>query len=123
MYTLCIFVYISSPLIFINSFVLHLFIDHPIIDGTLHQIVNKSDSVTLSLIITSNPLSNVTWYENNEKLWTQENITSEMFTHKITSSFRIVSAECIDTKNFTVVTSNGIGEIVEALVELIVNCK
>lgn len=100
-----------------------MFIDHPTIEGKQHQIVNESNSVTLSLIITSNPLSNVTWYNNNEKLSTQEKIDSEMFTYKITSSFSIVSAKCTDTKNFTVVTSNGIGYTVDALVELIVNCK
>lgn len=123
MYTLSIFVYISNPLLFINSFALHLFIDHPIIAGEQHQIVNESSSVTLSLIITSNPLSNVTWYDNNKKLSTEKEIDSEMFTHKITSSFSIVSAQCTDTKNFTVVTSNGIEYTVDTLVELIVNCK
>lgn len=96
---------------------------HPIIEGRRHQIVNESNSVTLSLIITSNPLSNVTWYENNKKLSTKEKIDSEMFTHKITSSYNITSAQCTDTNNFTVVTSNGIGYTVDALVELIVNCK
>lgn len=100
-----------------------MFIDHPIIEGRRHQIVNESNSVTLSLIITSNPLSNVTWYENNKKLSTKEKIDSEMFTHKITSSYNITSAQCTDTNNFTVVTSNGIGYTVDALVELIVNCK
>lgn len=116
------FIYISIPFVCINSFVLHLFVDHPIIKGKLHYIANESERVTLALIITSNPLSNVTWYDNNEKLLTEENITSDVFTHKITSSLSIVSAKCTDTKNFTVVTSNGI-KIVEASVELIVNCK
>lgn len=95
---------------------------NPIIQGKLQHIVNESERVTLSLTITSNPLANVTWYDGNKKLSTQEDIVPGNFTQKITSSFTIVS-KCTDTKNFTVVTSNGLREAVTDLVELIVNCK
>lgn len=99
-----------------------MFVDNPIIQGKLQHIVNESERVTLSLTITSNPLANVTWYDGNKKLSTQEDIVPGNFTQKITSSFTIVS-KCTDTKNFTVVTSNGLREAVTDLVELIVNCK
>lgn len=102
---------------------MHLFADQPTIEGQLHYIVNESKSVTLILVITSNPLSNVTWCDEKKQLLTHEKIDSEMFTQKITSTYSIDAAECTDTKNLTVETSNGIGRLVNASVELIVNCK
>lgn len=40
-----------------------------------------------------------------------------------TASYTIEYTTCTDTKNYTLVTSNGIGNTVTARVELIVNCK
>lgn len=97
--------------------------DQPTIEGQLHYIVNESMSVTLLLVITSNPLSMVTWYDKGKQLSTHDEIDSEMFTQKITSSYSIAAAECKDTKNLTVKTSNGIGRIMNTSMELIVNCK
>lgn len=65
--------------------------------------------------ISSNPLSNVSWYGKTELLKTQTSVT--------TTSFFIKRATCSDTQNFTLVVSNGVGSKATAVVELIVNCK
>nr|XP_034300633.1 B-cell receptor CD22 [Crassostrea gigas] len=87
----------------------------PTIESKQLQIVNESVKVILTRNISSNPLSNASWYSKTELLITQTSVT--------TASFIIERATCIDTKNFTLVVSNGVGSTATAMVELIVNCK
>lgn len=87
---------------------------HPTIENKPHQIINTSDTVTLTRHISSNPPSDVSWYDKTKLLKTQISVSATTFTIK--------DATCKDTKNYTLVVSNGIGNTVTALVELIVNC-
>lgn len=90
-------------------------LDSPMIEGKLLQTVNKSDSVTLTRNIVSNPLSNASWYDETQLLKTEPSVQ--------TTTFTIKNAKCTDTKNYTLVASNGVGNTVTSMVELIVNCK
>nr|XP_034316845.1 hemicentin-2-like [Crassostrea gigas] len=87
----------------------------PTIESRQFQIVNESEKVTITRNISSNPLSDVSWYSKTELLKTQLSVA--------TTTFTIERATCIDTKNFTLVVNNGVGRTVTAVVELIVNCK
>lgn len=77
--------------------------------------MNESEKVTITRNISSNPLSDVSWYSKTELLKTQLSVA--------TTTFTIERATCIDTKNFTLVVNNGVGRTVTAVVELIVNCE
>lgn len=77
--------------------------------------MNENEQVTLHREIISNPLSNVSWYNGSELLSNQWSVTN--------ATFNIEKATCTDTKNFTLLASNGVQEDVTAMVELIVNCK
>lgn len=92
-----------------------MFLDPPIIENRPLQIVNESEKVTITRIISSNPLSNVSWYSKTELLITQTSVT--------TASFTIDRVKCTDTNNYTLVASNGVGNMVTAIVEFIVNCE
>lgn len=74
-----------------------------------------SETVTLTRLISSNPPSDVSWYDKTKLLKTQISVS--------TTAFTIKDATCTDTKNYTIVASNGIGSTATALVELIVNCN
>lgn len=92
-----------------------MILDPPTIESRQLQIVNESEKVILTTNISSNPLSNVSWYSKTELLKTQTSVT--------TASVIIARATCSDTQNFTIVVSNGVGITVTALIELIVNCE
>nr|XP_034303739.1 titin-like isoform X4 [Crassostrea gigas] len=87
----------------------------PTIDRRSLQIVNESEKISLTRDIVSNPVSTVSWYYGTQLLKTQPSVT--------TATYTIENTTCTDTKNYTLLVSNGIGNTVEALVELIVNCK
>lgn len=91
------------------------FIDQPAIENKPRTVVNESEKVFLSRNISSNPLSNATWYDGTKLLDYQPSTR--------TTKYTIKRASCEDTKNFSLVASNGIGEPVNASVELIVNCE
>lgn len=95
-----------------NIFVI---VDLPAIENRPLQIVNESDRITLSRDISSNPLSNVSWYNTTDLLITQMSVT--------TASFTIERATCTDTMNYTLVASYLVGNMVTSMVELIVNCE
>lgn len=59
-------------------------------------------------------MSIVSWYDKTNLLLEQTSVT--------TATLTIQRASCTDTKNFTLVASNGIGTAAKAMVELIVNC-
>lgn len=82
------------------------------------MIVNERDRVNLTRVIYSNPLSNVTWY-SNEDIIKVEHLTSD----NMIAFYTIEEAQCSDTKNFTIMASNGLEKDAKALVELRVNCK
>lgn len=65
--------------------------------------------------IYSNPLSTVLWFAKDVLLDTQPYVTKATYSRE--------KVTCTDTKNFTIVASNGIGNKTTAVVELIVNCK
>lgn len=65
--------------------------------------------------ISSNPLSNVSWYRGTELLEIEMSVK--------TATFHIQQAKCTDTQNFTILASNGIKDNVSVVLELIVNCK
>lgn len=94
---------------------LFVILDQPTIERRSLQIVNESEEISLTRDIVSNPVSNVSWYYGTQLLKTQPSVT--------TASYTIENTTCADTKNYTLVTSNGIGNIVTAIVELIINCK
>lgn len=96
-------------------YLLIVIIDQPTIDRRSLQIVNESEKISLTRDIVSNPVSNVSWYYGTQLLKTQPSVT--------TATYTIENTTCTDTKNYTLLVSNGIGNTVEALVELIVNCK
>lgn len=94
---------------------LYIILDQPTIEGKLLKLVNDSEEVILTRNIYSNPLSNVSWYNATELLKTQTLVT--------TASFTIERATCTDTMNYTLVATNGVGNMVSTIVELIVNCE
>lgn len=91
-----------------------LYSDQPTIKIKPLHIINESETVNLTGDISSNPLSNVSWYDKTGLLKAQTSVT--------TASYNIVNATCTDTKNFTLVVQNIIGKD-GVLVGLIVNCK
>lgn len=91
------------------------FVDQPTIENKPQAIVNESEKVFLSRNISSNPLSNASWYDGNNLLKTQVSARA--------ANYILVRASCEDTKNFSLVVSNGIGNAVNTLVGLIVNCE
>nr|XP_022323484.1 neural cell adhesion molecule 1-like isoform X2 [Crassostrea virginica] len=78
-------------------------------------IVNESERVVLTRNISSNPLSNVYWYDGEELLKNETSVN--------TTYILLKEAKCTDTKNFTLVASNAKQWNATSLVELIVNCK
>uniref|UniRef100_A0A8W8LD40 Ig-like domain-containing protein n=1 Tax=Magallana gigas TaxID=29159 RepID=A0A8W8LD40_MAGGI len=89
--------------------------NQPTIERRSLQVVNESEKFTITRYIVSNPLSDASWYNGTQLLKTQTSVKS--------ASYTIENTTCTDTKNHTLVTSNGIGNTVTARVELIVNCK
>uniref|UniRef100_A0A8W8LC32 Ig-like domain-containing protein n=1 Tax=Magallana gigas TaxID=29159 RepID=A0A8W8LC32_MAGGI len=87
----------------------------PTIERRSLQVVNESEKFTITRYIESNPLSDASWYNGTQLLKTQTSVK--------TASYTIENTTCTDTKNYTLVASNGIGNTVTARVELIVNCK
>lgn len=85
------------------------------IENKPHQIINTSETVTLTRYISSNPPSDVSWYDKSKLLKTQISVS--------TTTLTIKDATCKDMKNYTLVVSNGIENTVTTLVELIVNCN
>lgn len=92
-----------------------LFLDQSTIERRSLQVVNESEKFTITRYIVSNPLSDASWYNGTQLLKTQTTVK--------TASYTIENTMCTDTKNYTLVASNGIGNTVTATVELIVNCK
>lgn len=92
-----------------------LFLDQPTIERRSLQVVNESEKFTITRYIVSNPLSDASWYNGTQLLKTQTSVK--------TTSYTIENTTCTDTKNYTIVASNGIGNTVTERVELIVNCK
>lgn len=89
--------------------------DQPSIEKIPLEIVNESSTLFLKREISSNPLSNVSWYRGTEIFIMQ--------TYVSTATFHIQQAKCTDTQNFTILASNGIKDNVSIVFELIVNCK
>ncbi|XP_062603323.1 uncharacterized protein LOC134265101 [Saccostrea cucullata] len=87
----------------------------PSIEETSRFIVNESQKIALSFAISSNPLSNVSWYSGAELLKVETSVE--------TATLTIEKALCTDTKNFTLIASNGMHINATFTVELIVNCK
>lgn len=81
------------------------------------KIVNESEKVTLTRVIDSNPLSIVMWY------WKGMVLKTENMTIRNIASYTIEEAKCYDTKNFTIIASNGVEKNATDLVELRVNCE
>lgn len=88
---------------------------HPTIENIPRQFVNESENVIITRNIYSNPLSTVLWFAKDVLLDTQPYVTKATYSRE--------KVTCTDTKNFTIVASNGIGNKTTAVVELIVNCK
>lgn len=101
--------------IFIKLINCDCILDIPTIENRSLQTVNESESVTLIRNIVSNPLSNASWYIGTQLLKTESSVQ--------TTTLTIEQTKCTDTNNYTVVASNGVGNNVTRLVELIVNCK
>lgn len=101
--------------IFIKLINCDCILDMPTIENRSLQTVNESESVTLTRNIVSNPLSNASWYIGTQLLKTESSVQ--------TTTLTIENTKCTDTNNYTVVASNGVGNNVTRLVELIVNCK
>lgn len=95
-------------------FLLVFVLDQPTIQHKPLQIVNESEAVKLTREISSNPFSNAFWYDKINLLKTEHSVT--------TTTLDIKNATCTDTKNFTLVVKNIVGNDT-ALVDLIVNCK
>ena len=77
--------------------------------------VNESQRATLSVSITSNPPSNVSWYRGDNLLMSQESVRG-------TTSYTIARAQCNDTGTYQVTASNGIQSNRSTMVYLYVNC-
>ncbi|XP_078319162.1 cell adhesion molecule Dscam1-like [Crassostrea virginica] len=88
---------------------------NPSIDWKGTTVVNESNVVYLTRKISSNPVSNASWYDGSKLL------VSEMAVN--TTTLVIHGARCTDTKNFTLTAINSLQWNVTSLVELIVNCK
>lgn len=101
--------------IFIKLINCDCILDMPTIENRSLQTVNESESVTLTRNIVSNPLSNASWYIGTQLLKTESSVQ--------TTTLTIENTKCTDTNNYTVAASNGVGNNVTRLVELIVNCK
>ncbi|XP_078334109.1 neural cell adhesion molecule 1-A-like isoform X2 [Crassostrea virginica] len=78
-------------------------------------VVNENEKVVLTRRIYSNPLSNVSWYDESQLLKSEIAVT--------TTNLIIEKARCTDTKNFTIIASNTLQSNVRSFVELIVNCR
>ena len=89
--------------------------DEPSIEEENVMILNENERVVLMRGISSNPLSNVYWYDGSHLLKSEFSVS--------TTSFIIEKVKCTDTKNFTLIASNALQWNVTSLVELIVNCK
>ena len=92
-----------------------IFSDKPAIKLNPLMIVNETDTIVMTGEINSNPLANISWYDGERLLKTKTS------THIAILVLQNVS--CLDTKNYTLVVSNGLQGNVTAIVELIVNCK
>nr|XP_022323491.1 hemicentin-1-like isoform X2 [Crassostrea virginica] len=86
------------------------------------MIVNETERVVLTRTISSNPLSDVSWF-NRTQLLVSETFPTSNTSRSVTTMFTIHNARCTDTKNFTVVASNALQENITSRVELIVNWK
>lgn len=91
------------------------FLVKPQIADKGRTIVNESAEILLSRDITSNPLSNVTWFNGSILLKSQYSVPTATYTKR--------NATCTDTTNLTLIASNGVEGNVTAFVELIVNCE
>ena len=89
--------------------------DKPSIEEKAVVIANEAERVVLTRQISSNPLSNVSWFDGSQLLVSETTVN--------TTNFIIEKARCTDTKNFTLVVSNTPEWTVTSLVELIVKCK
>lgn len=99
----------------INFLTNSIFTDKPQLEENDVTVVNENERVVVTRRISSNPLSNISWYDGSVLL------KSEMAVNSTT--FIIEKARCTDTKNFTLIVSNSLQSNVTSLVELIVNCK
>lgn len=91
------------------------FVDKPSIEKIPQHFVNETEQIIITRAISSNPSSDVYWYIKADIISLQRSVTVASFTKE--------NATCADTKNFTVVASNGIGNNDSVMVELIVNCE
>lgn len=97
-------------------FLIHLyFLDKPTIENKPLQTVNENTKVALTRTIYSNPRSDVSWQIGTHVLKTETSVN--------TTTLTIEKAMCTDTRNFTLVASNGVQNNATTLVELRVNCK
>lgn len=78
-------------------------------------IVNETQSAVLTGKISSNPLSNVSWYDGSHMVKFENAVN--------TTNLIIEEAKCTDTRNFTLTASNTVRVNVTSSVQLIVNCK
>ncbi|XP_022322959.2 contactin-3-like [Crassostrea virginica] len=78
--------------------------------------VNESQRATLSVSITSNPPSLVSWHRGDNLLMSQESVS-------VTTSYTIARAQCNDTGTYQVTASNGIQSNRSTTVYLYVNCS
>ena len=78
-------------------------------------IVNETDRAVLTGNISSNPLSNVSWYDGSRLLKFETKVN--------TTNLIIETARCTDTRNFTLTASNSVRVNVTSSLQLIVNCK
>ena len=92
------------------------FKDGPTLGSNKTLTVNEGQRATLSVSITSNPPSLVSWHRGDNLLMSQESVNS-------TASYTIARAQCNDTGTYLVTASNGIQSYRSATVYLYVNCK
>nr|XP_022323848.1 uncharacterized protein LOC111124883 [Crassostrea virginica] len=78
--------------------------------------VTEGQRATLSVGITSNPSSNVSWHRGDKLLMSQESVNG-------TTSYTIARAQCNDTGTYLVTASNGIQSNHSTTVSLYVNCS
>lgn len=105
----------NRPVDIVFNFHIIPFVDKPSIEKIPQHFVNESEQIIITRAISSNPSSDVYWYIEADLISLQKSVTVASFTKK--------NATCADTKNFTVVASNGIGNNDSVMVELIVNCE
>lgn len=96
-------------------FLFYFKIDKPVILEKSSTVVNESEKAILIREVSSNPLSNVSWFRGETLMSTQFSVKN--------ASYVIQSAKCTDTTNFTILASNIVESNVSSMVELIVNCK